>query len=253
MLQQIKRTKIIKIIPCLFLILVIARFLSDVHISKNNANYDIDVHLTPDALQQAKSRETDLENKYQLTAIILHWKRLSGVQKLIQYYLNTNLFKEIIVWNNNPQINLTLNQLLTNNSSSNIIRIINSKKNLKDKAKYRACAQARTLACFYADDDWDVSHYIKSLIASFRSDPNVLHSATNVPTYYNNMLWTFMDSQIDLHTGFSWIGSGSIFLREHAQRHLELLTVSLATNQSKYFLMIYHCVNRFVSRIICIQ
>ena len=247
MFRKIKRNKIIPIIiiiiiiiiTCLFIIVNKRRFFSIVNMSNNKTNYFIDVKLKLSDLQQARTHEINLENKYQLTAIILHWKRLPGVQKLIEYYINTKLFKEIIVWNNNPEIDLTLNQLLTDNSSSNLIRIINSKKNLRDEAKYLACAQAQTLACFYVDDDWNISHYTKSLIASFRSDPNLLHSATNVPTYYNNMLWTFMDSQIDLHTGFSWIGSGSIFLRKHAQRHLELLTTHLKTNQSKYFLTIH--------------
>jgi hypothetical protein len=64
MFQKIKRNKIIKIITCLFLILVIARFLSDVNISKKNTNYNIDVNLTLDALQQAKSRETDVYQEF---------------------------------------------------------------------------------------------------------------------------------------------------------------------------------------------
>jgi len=185
-------------------------------------------------LQQAKSRELDLENKYQVTAIILHWKHLLAIQQLIDYYLKSKCFKEIIVWNNNPQINLTYSQLVTNNNSSILIRIINSKENLKDQAKYRACSEAQTLVCFYVDDDWDVSHYMKSLIASFRSDPNLLHSTTNAVTYYKNMLWTFTDTRIDLHTGFSWIGSGSVFLREHAERHLKLLMIHVKDQQGIY-------------------
>ncbi|CAF2062465.1 unnamed protein product, partial [Rotaria magnacalcarata] len=44
------------------------------------------------------------------------------------------------------------------------------------------------------------------------------------------MLWTFMDSRIDLHAGFSWIGCGSLFLREHAQRHHQLLRMNLRNN-----------------------
>ncbi|CAF4249983.1 unnamed protein product, partial [Rotaria magnacalcarata] len=114
---------------------------------------------------------------------------------------STKYFKEIIVWNNNPEINLTLNEISTNSQSNGLIRIINSKANVNDEAKYQACAEAKTLVCFYADDDWNTSHYLRTLIASFRSDPNVLHSATNLVTYYNNMLWTFMDSRIDLHAG----------------------------------------------------
>ncbi|CAF3725455.1 unnamed protein product [Rotaria socialis] len=198
--------------------------------TSDNRNYVIDANAIFDALKQTKILEAEHEQQYQLTAIILHWKRLSRVQLAVQHYVSTKYFKEIIIWNNNPEINLTLNEISTNNQSNGLIRIINSYVNMYDEAKYQACAEAKTLVCFYADDDWNTSHYIKTLIASFRSDPNVLHSVTNVVTYYNNLLWTFMDSRIDLHTGFSWIGCGSLFLREHAQRHLQLLRMHLQTN-----------------------
>jgi hypothetical protein len=235
MLGKTKRKKIIKITSCLFLILIIIRFLSNVTVPSNTSTYLVHGNLLLDALQQAKGRELDLENKYQVTAIVLHWKSLLRVQKLVQYYVNSKIFKEIIVWNNNPQVDLAYNQVVTNNNSSTLIFIINSKENLKDQAKYRACITAQTLVCFYVDDDWDASRYMKTLIASFRSDPNVLHSATNDITYYNNMLWTFTDNQIDLHTGFSWIGSGSVFLREHAERHLQLLMIHVKDHKGIYF------------------
>jgi hypothetical protein len=184
-------------------------------------------------LQQAKLRETDLEHKYDLTAILLHWERLQGVQITLKHFLDTHLFKEIIIWNNNPQINLTVDQLLPNETLTKNIRIINSKENLKDEAKYRACAEANTSACFYADDDWNTSHYIKSLIASFRSDPNLLHSVTEPYTFYTNLVWSYFDTTIDLHTGFSCIGCGSVFLREHAERHLQLLHKYLKNDTGK--------------------
>jgi hypothetical protein len=229
-----KLRKTIKVTLFIFVILIVIQFYPFIRMLYNNPKYFMDANTTFAILQQAKSRELDLENKYQVTAIILHWKRLLAIQRLIQYYFKSKLFKEIIVWNNNPQINLTYSQLDTNNDASIPIRIINSKENLKDQAKYRACITAQTLVCFYVDDDWDVSRYIKTLIASFRSDPNVLHSATNTVTYYNNMLWTFTDTEIDLHTGFSWIGSGSVFLREHAERHLQLLMINVKDEQGIY-------------------
>ncbi|CAF1621386.1 unnamed protein product [Rotaria magnacalcarata] len=203
---------------------------SNIDSTNDNRNYVIDANEIFDALKQAKILEAEHEQQYQLTAIILHWQRLSRVQLAVQHYISTKYFKEIIVWNNNPEINLTLNEISTNSQSNGLIRIINSKVNVNDEAKYQACAEAKTLVCFYADDDWNTSHYLKTLIASFRSDPNVLHSATNLVTYYNNMLWTFMDSRIDLHAGFSWIGCGSLFLREHAQRHHQLLRMNLRNN-----------------------
>ena len=231
MFEKMKRKAHIKILACLFLCGVILRVFLDVDISSNNVKYLTDVNLVHDALQRAKLAEIDLNNRYQFTAIVLHWKSLSRVQHSVENFLRTKVFKEIIVWNNNPQIKLTHSQLIRTNDTSTTIYIINSNHNLKDQAKYRACAGARTLVCFYADDDWDTSSYVNTLIASFRSDPNLLHVATNGITYYNNMLWTFIDSKIDLHTGFAWIGCGSIFLREHAERHLQLLATNLKYNE----------------------
>ncbi len=182
--------------------------------------------------EQAKLEETKLENEYDLTAVLLHWKRLDCVQKTLQYLLHTNLFKEIIVWNNDPYINLTSDHLIKTNHLKKFIRIINSNENLKDEAKYRACAGAKTRACFYVDDDWNISHYLKSLIASFRSDPNVLHSVTDAYTFYTNLVWSYFDIKIDLHSGFSWIGCGSVFLRQHAQKHLQLVHKFLKNHTS---------------------
>ena len=187
----------------------------------------------------SKNQLIDHANKisfdHDFTAITLHWNRRFGVQQTVATYLKYPIFKEIIVWNNNPEINLSLVDILNNTQTSNIVRIINSPVNLKDEAKYRACVQAKTSACFYADDDWDISRYINSLIADFLSDPNVLHTATDPITYFNNMLWTFTDTNIDLHAGFSWIGSGSVFLRKYAQQHLRFLETFLNSSSGKKY------------------
>ncbi|CAF2098689.1 unnamed protein product, partial [Rotaria magnacalcarata] len=225
---------LIVIAAILFLFIVFASFRFVSNVPNPNPKDFTHTSLIYRVLKQAKSLEVEYEQQYQLTAVVINWKRLSSIQLAVQRYLNATHFRRIIVWNNNPAINLTYKQILPQNQSFDLIRIINSKKNLKDEAKYRACAEAETLACFYVDDDWDISHYMNTLIASFRSDPNVLHSVTNYVTYYNNMLWTFMDSRIELHVGFSWIGCGSVFLREHARRHLQLLEVNLENNSDLF-------------------
>ncbi|CAF1105115.1 unnamed protein product [Adineta ricciae] len=189
----------------------------------NGNRNDLNLGFSDFYIEEEKLREKQLEYEYDLTCTIIHWNRLNGVQKTVKFALRTRLFKEILVWNNNPNVKLSISDLDASNHSTKTIRIINSKVNLKDEAKYRVCAEAKTRACFYVDDDWDISHYTKSLIASYRSDPNVLHSVTEPYTYYTNLIWSYFDTNIDLHAGFSWIGCGSIFLREHAQRHVELL------------------------------
>ena len=186
--------------------------------------------------EQAKLQEAKIINEYDLTAILLHWKRFDGLQRTLQYLIHTDLFKEIIIWNNNPTINLTLHHFANLTRSHKPIHIINSKENLKDEAKYRACAEAKTHACFYVDDDYNPGHYLKCLIASFRSDPNLLHTVTEVYTFYTNLVWTYFDSTIDLHSGFSWIGCGSVFLRQYAQHHIQLMHKFFQNYTGKQFL-----------------
>ncbi|CAF5007034.1 unnamed protein product, partial [Rotaria sp. Silwood1] len=139
--------------------------------AQHNYSDEINIGFSEFEFLQAKQHEIELEQKYDISAILLHWKRSESTAKAADYLLAANLFKEIIVWNNNPNIYLTKTTLKTNNHSLDSIRIINSKENLKDEAKYRACAEAKTIACFYVDDDWDASFYLKSLIADFRADP----------------------------------------------------------------------------------
>ncbi|CAM4951560.1 unnamed protein product [Rotaria socialis] len=170
-----------------------------------NYGNQINIGFNDFELIQAENREVELRQNYDLTAIVLHWKRSDGTKIVVDYLLHSNLFKEIIIWNNNPQINLEKSLFQNYNHSLESVRIINSKENLKDEAKYHTCAEAKTMACFYVDDDWDASSYLKSLIADFRADPYVLHSATDPYTFYMNLMWTYFEREIDLHSGFSRI------------------------------------------------
>lgn len=183
-------------------------------------------------IQYALDSYNDLKRQYELTGIILHWQRLEGVRKLTQTMLeNKNLFPNIIIWNNNPKKILTFTDLLIEENDR--IKIVNSDENIKDQAKYRACALAKTRACFYVDDDWDMRMYARSLYSHFLLEPTILHAITDQFTYFTNLVWTFFDETIDLHTGFSWIGCGSIFLRDNAVRHLKYLDLFVDNDENR--------------------
>ena len=212
--------------------------LSSINPEKHSSIESSHLGFTALEYREAVLQETTINNEYDLTAVLLYWKRVDGLNSTLHYLLHTDLFKQIIVWNNNPDINLTLDHFGNqSHSQMRLVRIINSQQNLKDEAKYRACAEAKTRACFYIDDDYTPASYLKSLIASFRAEPNLLHAATDPYTYYNNVLWSYFDSTIDLHTGFAWIGCGSIFLRQHAQHHLELMHKYVHNRTGKPFLL----------------
>ncbi|CAF4395388.1 unnamed protein product, partial [Rotaria sp. Silwood2] len=129
---------------------------SNDNVQLNSRDY-INVGFSEFEFLQSKQHEIEIEQKYNLTAILLHWKRSTSVARAVNYLVDSNLFKEVIIWNNNPNINLNKTIFKKNNHSLDSIRIINSKENLKDEAKYRACAEANTMGCFYVDDDWDAS------------------------------------------------------------------------------------------------
>ena len=185
-----------------------------------------------DYIRYELDKYASLKKQYQMTGIILHWKRLNGVKKLVQTMLEyKDLFYNVIIWNNNPMKNLTARDLSIEND--NRIEIVNSNVNIKDEAKYLACQLAKTNACFYADDDWDIRTYVRSLYSSFLLEPTVLHATTDQFTYFTNLMWTFFDESIDLHTGFSWIGCGSVFSRDNAIRHLKYMDLFLNNNANR--------------------
>ena len=190
------------------------------------------VSFTPADIQDALNRYNQRKAQYEVTGIILYWKRPAGMERLLRTMLDfDDVFTNIIVWNNNPEKNLTSTDLQIDLTDR--VEIVNSKANIKDLAKYRACERAKTRACFYVDDDWDIRLYVRSLYASFLLEPTILHAITDQYTFFTNLMWTFFDRSIDLHTGFSWIGCGSMFSRENAVRHLKYLELFLHNKDSQ--------------------
>ncbi|CAF3480933.1 unnamed protein product [Rotaria sordida] len=190
------------------------------------------ISFSNDDIQYELDKYIQLKNQYQLTGIVLHWKRLNGVQELVKTMLEyENLFSNIIIWNNNPMQHLTFQDLLIENN--NRTEIVNSNVNIKDEAKYRACQLAKTNACFYVDDDWDIRMYVRSLYSHFLLEPTILHAITDQFTYFTNLMWTFFDESINLHTGFSWIGCGSVFSRDNAVRHLKYMNFFLNNYENR--------------------
>ncbi|CAF4109336.1 unnamed protein product [Adineta steineri] len=190
--------------------------------SEDYSSYDtINIGFSLFEFEQTKLNEIQLKHEYNLTAIVHYRKRLSYVKKMVKYLFDTQLFKEIIIWNSNPHINLTLQQINIDLNMIKFIRIINSKENITHKIKYLACSEANTSACFFIYDKWYRPYYIKSLIASFYSNPNTLHFISN-----------YLNKEIDVLTSFSWTDYGCIFLSKYAEQHLNLINKYLIHDQN---------------------
>ena len=222
----------IRIVSILFLIFIFYPLINEFFIATKFDDHHLDQGFSYRQIQSAIDQYEETREKYKLTGIVLHWQRLTGVQDLVRTMIDyDDVFARVIVWNNNPSKNLTFEDLLIERNDR--LDIVNSPVNIKDLAKYQACEQAKTRACFYVDDDWDIRKYVRSLYSHFLLEPTILHAITDQFTYFTNIMWTFFDSNIDLHTGFSWIGCGSIYLRDNAIRHLKYINTFLSEPENK--------------------
>jgi hypothetical protein len=155
-----------------------------------------------------------------VTAVLLSWKRRENLLAVVDQLQNTTWVKEVLVWNNNPD--LPLFPVFFGNLSVPL-RVHNSPVNIKDEAKYRGCAMAVHDVCYYQDDDWDGGVYLEGLWRSFLGEPDHIHAATDPGTAFHNLHWTFYDAALGLHTGHSWIGCGALFRRAVAEEFLRKL------------------------------
>jgi len=92
--------------------------------------------------------------KRNITAIILVYKRYEFIPKVLHTLYSSNIFQQVIIWNNNPATKIgSDNYDIVPNQYRPFI--INSPHNIRDLAKYKACALANTTACWYQDDGKD--------------------------------------------------------------------------------------------------
>lgn len=183
--------------------------------------------------EQAKHRDKVAIAQYDLTAIMLYRNESEDIEKALEYLVKSNVFKEIIVWNDNTQTNFTIDQLIKNTGSGASIRLIHSKQNIRSLGKYYACLESITRACFYVDHQWKSFPHLKSMASSFRSAPYLLHSITDFPTFYRHLIFTYSVNRSDFYSEKLVNSRGRVFLREYAQRYIHILNKHLEINISK--------------------
>jgi len=193
------------------------------------------------------------------TAILLGWRRLDSLKVIVEYLARYPYIKEIIVWNNNKENKLSKQDFEFDPSYGNLpeLQVYNGKDNLHDMSKYMACSLAKYQHCYFQDDDWLNTH-MDALYTNFLTSPNLIHTNTLPLIHMEHRRWTFTNPgkalvsfvypksiqwivmytidmctkqgltmycspSVDyrLHSGFSWLGTGSYVPREKAQRLME--------------------------------
>ncbi|KAL1917545.1 uncharacterized protein VTP21DRAFT_3938 [Calcarisporiella thermophila] len=159
-----------------------------------------------------------------VTAVLLGWKRIESLQFVIKYLTKYPYIKEILIWNNNKEIRLNAKDFELEPSAIGHVelQVFNSDENLHDLSKYTTCALSKYDYCYFQDDDW-LNLYMDSLYSNFLKHPTLIHSNTMPIIHLEHRRWMFTDTDINLHTGFTWLGCGSFLQRDKVHRFLAQL------------------------------
>lgn len=125
------------------------------------------------------------------------------------------------------------------------VRVFNSYENLHDTAKYTTCSMAQYEYCYFQDDDW-LNVYMDSMYTNFLRYPDLIHSNTMPIIHLEHKRWQFTNpgktshictvtewmpllkltaihTEINMHTGFTWLGCGAFVPRWKVQNFLAQL------------------------------
>ncbi|GAA6028204.1 hypothetical protein JCM8097_006914 [Rhodosporidiobolus ruineniae] len=167
-----------------------------------------------------------------VTAVVLHWKRRKGLELVLRHITRYPFIREVIVWNNRPGVELKAEDFHFSSPPGSdlppaILRIVNSPSNVHDAGKHLVCSMASYDHCYFNDDDWlnvymDATYtkYLECCAArgtsgALAGGTGRIASNTMPIIHLEHRRWRFDNPDIDLHTGFTWLGTGSF-----APRHL---------------------------------
>ncbi|KAK4056725.1 hypothetical protein OIO90_002277 [Microbotryomycetes sp. JL221] len=177
-----------------------------------------------------------------VTAVLLHWKRKKGLDLVIAHLSNYPFIREIIVWNNRPGVDLKPSDFSIGSPTNGILsppklRIFNSPSNIHDAGKHFACSLASYSHCYFNDDDWlnvhldaQYTHYLECCALTRSSTTSSSSDALGSGTIVSNTMpiihlehrrWRFENNDLNLHTGFTWLGTGAFAPRQLSTRFLQ--------------------------------
>jgi hypothetical protein len=109
--------------------------------------------------------------KNKVSLILLNWKRTEELKSIVKKYSGYDLVGEILVWNNNPEIHLTIDSEKT--------RIINTSEDFGLFTRFAAAALAKYPCILYHDDDIIApEETLNTLYEKWKLSPFNCHSAT---------------------------------------------------------------------------
>ena len=132
-----------------------------------------------------------------VTACLLSWRRPDNIRLIVESLSPLEFIDEILVWNNNPEVQLSF--------SLPKVRVISSSENLGCAARYLCAAQARHEVVYTQDDDalvLDVAERYESFVA----DPSRIAHGLSEWHYRRRAEYVHPDGHLAM------LGWGSFFL-----------------------------------------
>ncbi|KAG0346166.1 hypothetical protein BG004_002288 [Podila humilis] len=181
---------------------------------------------TPAAASPSNSNSgSDRYSKFvPVTAVLLSWKRKEGAKAVVAHLRKYPFIKEILIWNNNPEIELELadfgeTRAVNGTVKTPSITLFNAVANIQDFSKYTTCVLAKYDHCYIQDDDW-INLSMDSMYTAYIDNPESLLTNTMPSMYAQQRSWMFQNPKIGLHTGFSWLGCGSFMPKKTVFRFM---------------------------------
>ena len=205
----------------------------DINRDEYNPGVFVNLGFSRFSVAEAKDDEARLQDEYDFTAILVNNDPISSLLRSVHQLIDTHVFKEIIVWNNNSRTNISRGELLAVDQPLAQLRVINGIVNSDQSLQYSACIQGKTRACLYVNEEWSASPYMQTLLAEFRSKPHHLHMVSHFHKHHMHVRRTYFDSNNQKRNGLLLMGFGKVFTRQSAQMYLKILREQLGSNHGE--------------------
>jgi glycosyltransferase involved in cell wall biosynthesis len=150
-------------------------------------------------VQIPKEQKAPISEHPLVSACLLSYKRPYHLQQIVNSLHPYEFIDEILVWNNNPGINLSLR--------GDKVRVINASENTLCLGRFLCAKQARNEVVYVQDDDVLVKN-VPELYQCFLKDP------TRITHNLSNLHYERQNRAVYSEGHYALLGWGSFFLKE---------------------------------------
>lgn len=162
------------------------------------------------------------------------------VQPILKELCQYDMFANFIIWNDDPDHNMTLSMIETVGCTPNKLSIINAPAKMGSSARYYACRLSKTPYCYFQDIP-RTSQKLRSTYANFLRSPHLIHGESSNHDSFVKSQWRycFSNPELGLHTCFVDMESGTFVAKAMITKFLDNYDKSSVVDEfaDMYFIM----------------